>query len=217
MDLDTPHTSPSARPAAPWLEHPPETCALDRELAVRLRARDAAALAEIYDEYGPPMYALALRIVGDPTSAEDVTHDVFIKLWRSPGHYQPERGPLRHWLLRVTHNRAIDHVRRQHPGLVQPLSAEREDVTPARGPRVADDPTDQVLMADAATRMHKAIAQLPPAQRQAIELAFLDGKTHTEIAAELSEPLGTVKTRVRLGVRRLRGLLATMDRLPQAS
>jgi RNA polymerase sigma-70 factor (ECF subfamily) len=172
--------------------------------------REPEALAEVYDQYGRAVYALSLRILGDPAAAEDVTHDVFLKLWRRPEHYRVDRGSLRSWLLAVAHNRAIDVVRRGRTAM-QVLAFDRAGQEALRHDVVAaSDPVDlaeHAAQVEDASRVRRALAQIPPAQRQAIEMAFFEGKTHLEISAELGEPLGTAKTRIRLGMRKLRSLL----------
>jgi RNA polymerase sigma-70 factor (ECF subfamily) len=178
---------------------------LDRVLVDRLVARDPGALAEIYDQYGRAVFSLALRILSDPNAAEDVTHDVFLKLWRQPEQYRADRGTLRSWLMSVSHNRAIDVLRRRRVAAYRVTSEEQD------WDQISDDGKDDLgkfaARAEDAARVHWALAQIPAAQRQAIEMAFFEGKTHSEISAELGEPLGTAKTRIRLGIRKLRLLL----------
>lgn len=177
----------------------------DQALAERIGARDSAALDALYQRYARPVYSLAYRILRDSALAEDVTQEVFLKLWWHPETYQPQRGALGSWLLSVTHNRAIDLVRRRQlrESRLLPETREGED-------RAADgqlDPSDLAGLQEASAAIRRALAQIPAAQRQAIEMAFFEGKTHAEISAELSEPLGTAKTRIRLGMRKLRALL----------
>lgn len=175
----------------------------------RLLARDPGALAEIYDRHGRAVYALALRILCDPTGAEDVTHDVFLKLWWKPERYRAERGSLRAWLLSVAHNRAIDLWRHRQLG-PRRFVTDEPDSQPM-GADASVDLGEDAVRAEEVARVRWALAQIPRAQREVIELAFLEGKTHVEISAELGEPLGTAKTRIRLGMRKLRALLAGME------
>jgi RNA polymerase sigma-70 factor (ECF subfamily) len=177
----------------------------DRRVVDRLLGKDPSALAEIYDEYGRAVYSLSLRILGDSAGAEDVVHDVFLKLWRQPEQYRIERGTLRAWLLSVAHNRSIDVLRRRRNASARLTSEEQDWDHIARDG--ADDLGDQAALAEEAARVRWALAQIPGPQRQAIEMAFFEGKTHVEISAELGEPLGTAKTRIRLGMRKLRALL----------
>jgi RNA polymerase sigma-70 factor, ECF subfamily len=177
----------------------------DQELVARVAKGDSSALDELYQRHARPVYSLVLHIVRDPSTAEDVTQEVFLKLWRQSESYRPERGALSSWLLSVAHNRAIDVVRRRRLREEYRLP-ETQDV----GDLVADgvlDPGEAAGIADMAVIVRRALQQIPDAQRQAIEMAFFQGKTHVEISEELGEPLGTAKTRIRLGMRKLRTLL----------
>ncbi len=179
--------------------------AADQELVTRVTAGDQAALDELYRRHSRPVYSLALHILRDPATAEDVTQEVFLKLWRQSESYVPERGALGSWLLSVAHNRAIDVVRRRRLREEYRLPGSQEV-----GDVVADgsiDPGDAAGIAEMARTVRSALERIPPAQRQAIEMAFFQGKTHVEISDELGEPLGTAKTRIRLGMRKLRSLL----------
>lgn len=179
--------------------------ATDQALAERVSARDSSALDALYQRYGRPVYSLAFRILRDAALAEDVTQEVFLKFWGHPESYQPQRGSLGSWLLSVTHNRAIDLVRRRQLRESRLLPDIREGEE-----QIADgliDPGDLAGLQEVSAAIRRALTQIPAAQRQAIEMAFFDGKTHAEISAELGEPLGTAKTRIRLGMRKLRALL----------
>ena len=159
---------------------------------------DTDRFAAIYDEHSPAALGLARRMLADRGSAEDVVQDAFLSLWRSDG-YDAGRGALRTYLLTIVRNRAVDFLRRQHarPG-------ERDAVELAAHGE-APDRTDLVAEERAAARVIRAaLADLPAAQRQAIELAYFGGLTQSEVAARLGEPLGTVKSRMRIGLERLR-------------
>lgn len=177
----------------------------DREAVSRIRAGDASGLDQVYQRYARPVYSLALRILREPSAAEDLTQDVFLKLWRQPETYDPDRGALSAWLLSVAHNRAVDLIRRRRVRDEEPLSESYGAAEVQRDGVV--DPSELVGLQETATAVRRALAQIPNEQRRAIEMAFFQGKTHVEIAAELGEPLGTTKTRIRLGMRKLRGLL----------
>jgi RNA polymerase sigma-70 factor (ECF subfamily) len=179
--------------------------ATDRELILRVVAQDSPALDQLYHRYSRQVFSLTLRILSDAGAAEDVTQDVFLKLWRQPDSYNPDRGALGSWLLSVAHNRAIDVLRRRQLRDERPLpeTPDAEDLLPAN----TLDPGDMVGLEDLAFTVRRALARIPTAQRQAIEMAFFEGKTHVEISAELGEPLGTAKTRIRLGMKKLRALL----------
>ena len=177
----------------------------DQDLVARISEGESSALDELYHRHARSVYSLVLHIVRDPSTAEDVTQEVFLKLWRQSESYHPERGALSSWLLSVAHNRAIDVVRRRRLREEYRLP-ETQDV----GDFVADgviDPGDAAGLADMASIVRRALQQIPDAQRQAIEMAFFQGKTHVEISEELGEPLGTAKTRIRLGMRKLKSLL----------
>jgi RNA polymerase sigma-70 factor (ECF subfamily) len=177
----------------------------DQELVARVTTGDSSALDEIYLRHSRPVYSLVLHIVRDPGIAEDVTQEVFLKLWRQSESYNPARGALGSWLLSVAHNRAIDLMRRRRLREEYQLP-DTQDV----GDLVADrvmDPGDAAGIAELAATMRRVLLEIPDLQRQAIEMAFFQGKTHVEISEELGEPLGTAKTRIRLGMRKLRVLL----------
>jgi RNA polymerase sigma-70 factor (ECF subfamily) len=180
----------------------------DFTLVARLAAGDDDALAVLYDRYGTVVYSLALRIVRDPATAEEVTQEVFVRLWRAAARFDPARGRLATWLLRITHNLALNEIRRARN---RPTNAPGVD-SEAEGARLADpdlnvDPPLLAALGERAAAVRHALAQLPEAQRMAIELAFFDGLSQSEIAIRLGEALGTIKSRIRSGMQRLRELL----------
>lgn len=178
--------------------------AADEALVLRVMHRDTAALEELYTRYARPIYSLAYRILGDSLASEDVAQEVFLKLWRHPSSYNPLRGALGPWLLSVAHNQAVDALRRRHSHHEQALpDAQDIEVYPDGG----TDPSDLAALSEASVVVRRALEQIPREQRRAIEMAFFEGKTHVEISRELDEPLGTAKTRIRLGMRKLRALL----------
>jgi len=183
----------------------------DRELIERVVARDQAALGTLYDRFARPVYALALRIMGRRERAEEVVQEVFAKLWRKPASYNPERGSLINWILSVTHNQAIDLLQKERNyDTAIPLDLhDEEEGHPAQ--QVVDDSADPATLAwhsAQAAIIKQALQELPEAQRLVIELAYYVGLTQVEIAAKLGEPLGTVKTRTRLAMQKLRASLA---------
>ena len=177
----------------------------DEELMACLPRQDTQAFEALYDRYGTLVYSTALRVVGDAHLAEDVTQEVFLRVWRHPDRYVPQRGRFGPWLLSVARNEAIDQVRsrgrrRRHEFFIE--QPERE--------LSADDGHAPELMAELADERHRierALANLPVEQKRTLEMAYFGGYTQQEIAALLGEPLGTVKTRIRLGMRKLRALL----------
>ena len=179
----------------------------DEQFASRLVAGDRAALDRLYDRYTGVVYALVLRIVADRQVAEELLQEVFLRVWQRAGTYQEARGRFTPWLLGIAHNLAIDELRRRRR---QPREApEREDAErevaalPDPGPEVAEEAWARVRRA----QIDEALARLPREQRVAIELAYFGGYSQSEIAARLGEPLGTVKTRIRLGLRKLRDIV----------
>jgi RNA polymerase sigma-70 factor (ECF subfamily) len=184
---------------------PASTFTSDQELAARVTAGDHDALDELYRRHSRPVYSLVLHMMRDPSTAEDVTQEVFLKLWRQSESYRPERGALGSWLLSVAHNRAIDLMRRRRLREESRLPDAQEV-----GELIADntiDPGDAAGLAELAATVRRALLKIPESQRLAIEMAFFQGKTHVEISTELGEPLGTAKTRIRLGMRKLKALL----------
>jgi RNA polymerase sigma-70 factor (ECF subfamily) len=180
--------------------------AADERLVMQLSLRDARALEALYDRYGDFVYSVSLRVVGDAQLAEDIAQEVFLRLWRRPDLFNASRGRFLTWLLSIARNRAIDERRSRGrrfrhespPG----IGAEE---TLASAP--ADDRSDSVRHSDDKIIIERALRLLPPEQRLAIQLAYFGGYTQQEIAAGLKQPLGTVKTRIRLGLQKLRLML----------
>ena len=179
----------------------------DEELMRRLFHRDKLAFEALYDRYGDLVYSTALRVLRDAHLAQDISQEIFVRIWRKPESYVAERGRFLTWLISVTRNRAVDEVRsrgrRQRYETASPEEQERE--LPAGE---ANDPALNAQLAEQAHVVRAALAELPPEQRQVIELAYFGGLTQQEIADRLSQPLGTVKTRIRLGMQKLRAALA---------
>jgi RNA polymerase sigma-70 factor (ECF subfamily) len=175
----------------------------DLELLERIRAGDPAALDVLYGRYATAVYALVWRVLQNTEEAEDVALDVFWQIWRQAGRYDPSRGAPPAWIFTVARSRAIDRLRARH---------RREDRTVSfDDPGTNLDPLDEEAAPDQVasfrqTRdaVREAMRSLSPVQREAIELAFFKGLTHVEIARRLRQPLGTVKTRIRQGLIRLR-------------
>jgi RNA polymerase sigma-70 factor (ECF subfamily) len=181
----------------------------DEELMDRLCSRDLAAFGALYDRYGDLVYSVSLRVVADPHVAEDVTQDVFLRVWRRPEQFDLQRGKFVTWLLSVARNRSIDERRSQGRRLRRealPAAADEvEDVLPSNDER--DDPALATVLADERRAVRKALEVLPAEQKLAIQLAYFGGLTQQEIADRLSTPLGTVKTRIRLGMQKMRVVL----------
>lgn len=179
------------------------TTADDQAALERMARGDQAGLAEIYDRHGRLVYSLALRIVRDRGDAEDVTQDVFVQAWRQASRFDTTRGNVAAWLLTMARSRAIDLIRRRRvrpqPG-ADDMVMETKDASPA--------PDVQFEWVQRAEVIQEAMGALPLVQRLAIELAFFEGLTQAEIAEQLEVPLGTVKTRIRQGLLKLRDRLA---------
>jgi RNA polymerase sigma-70 factor (ECF subfamily) len=192
----------------------------DAALAEALSEGDDAALAEVFDRYHAAVHAVAYRVTLDRTHAEDVVQDVFVSLWKNPGAYRPERGSIGTWLMAAAHNKAVDLVRHE-----ESLRRRREQVAARaeqimREEEVGNPVEDMAAERWQAERVRQAVADLPEAQRHAIVLAYFGGFSQREVAALTEVPLGTVKTRILTGMRRLRdGLspLVTVDGIPGQS
>jgi RNA polymerase sigma-70 factor (ECF subfamily) len=178
----------------------------DEELMPLVGEKDSEAFEVFYDRHGGAAYSLAYRIVGDRSSAEDVTQEAFLSIWRSGARYDRARGSVRAWTLGIVRNRAIDALRRQAAGRAPKLTF---DDDAALEQRPSPDLTDeQALQRDEAQRLRGALSELPGEQSKVIELAYFGGFSHSEIAEMLSMPLGTVKGRMRLGIEKIRTQLA---------
>ena len=179
----------------------------DEELMRRLFHKDKRAFEAIFDRYGDLVYSTALRILRDAHLAQDVSQEIFVRLWRKPESYVAERGRFLTWLISVTRNRAVDEIRSRGRRLRHETASpeEQEREIPAGE---ANDPALNAQLAEQARTVRAALAELPPEQRQVIELAYFGGLTQQEISDRLDQPLGTVKTRIRLGMQKLRAALA---------
>jgi RNA polymerase sigma-70 factor (ECF subfamily) len=174
----------------------------DEALLALAAHEDEGALAELYDRYGRPAYGLALRIVRDPALAEDAVQEAFLTLWRTAKSFRSDRAKPSTWILTLVHRRAVDVVRREERRRAAPLETSEEPE--AYGP--ATD--EEIELTDRRRIVQEALRQLPDDQREALELAYYGGLTQSELAERLSVPLGTIKSRMFTGLRRLRDLLA---------
>ncbi len=178
----------------------------DEDLAERLFYHDLKAFETLYDRYVNLVYSIALRIVREPNEAQDLVQEIFTKLWRKPEGYTAQRAKFSTWLSSVARNRAIDEIRsrrrRNRYELRPPAGVEWDWPSPAR-----DDPALTAETRDQRQFVISMVMQLPADQRQAIEMAYFGGLTQQEIAERLGQPLGTVKTRIRLGMQKLRATL----------
>jgi RNA polymerase sigma-70 factor, ECF subfamily len=178
----------------------------DRELVRRMAAGDEAALGQLYDRYSTLVHSVALRVVGDADDAEEVVEASFWQAWRQASRYEETRGGISTWLVMIARSRAVDRLRalrrsREQAWEELPEPAETRD----------DGPTLDAAESDELRRMVAgAVATLPPEQRETVELAYFRGMSQTEIAEATGQPLGTVKTRARLALQKLRTALAVL-------
>jgi len=177
----------------------------DEVTLARMARGDPAGLASLYDRYARPVYSLAVRILGSQNDAEDIVQEVFSQAWLQAARYDARKGRVVAWLLTLTRSRAIDRLRATR---ARPTEAGESPIDVDQLVDGSLGPDAQAMSSDERTRVRLALAQLPVLQRTALELAYYEGLTHAEIAARLEEPLGTVKTRIRSGLIRLRELLA---------
>jgi RNA polymerase sigma-70 factor, ECF subfamily len=179
---------------------------LDAALVRRLLQRDVSAFEELYDRHSRIVFALVQRILQQASTSEEVVQDVFLQLWRNAAQYDSSRGPFVPWLLTLARNRALDQLR-----LKSERQRRREDQTEELPPVVTMPDFEGSLDEQRrAKRVRELMASLNPQQKRAIELAYFEGLSHSEIANALKEPLGTVKSWIRNGLLRLKeGLQAT--------
>jgi RNA polymerase sigma-70 factor, ECF subfamily len=171
----------------------------DAELVQLVAADDTDALRVLYERYGSIVFGMAQRVLGDRQLAEECTQDVFVALWRSAAKYEPGRAQVSTWLVGIAKYRAIDLVRRRAARPADPYAEIWQgDESP--------DSAELVAACDQAQRIAAAVAELPPPQREALQLAYFEGLSHSEIAERLAVPLGTIKGRIRLALDRLREL-----------
>ena len=156
-------------------------------------------MAQLYARYSPVVYAVALRVLGDTAAAEDVLQEVFLQLWRKPAAFDAARGNLGAWLAVITRNRAIDALRKRKP------ETDIEDVIVS----VAPDLAGEADRARVSMQIREVLGAMPALQRTALEMAYFEGMSHSEIADKTGEPLGTIKTRIRAGLMTLRKAFGT--------
>lgn len=176
----------------------------DAALVARLQEGSEAALAEVYSRHSGPVHGLARRILRDETLAEEITQEVFLRLWNDPEKFDATRGSLRSFLLAHTHGRSVDLIRSES------ARRTREENEARMAPEVAaSNVEDEVLQITLAGEVKEALASLTDGERKAIELAYFGGHTYREVAEVLGEPEGTVKSRIRSGLKRLKVALSS--------
>jgi RNA polymerase sigma-70 factor, ECF subfamily len=191
---------PDVGSRARFSEHDP-LAADDPRLAAAVVARDERALAELYRRHGGTCLALARRVLSDRVLGEEVVQEVFVRMWRAPERYDAARGSMRSFLLAQVHGRSVDLLRAEN------ARRAREQRDSLRTPRVDDDLEREVVDLAEAEAVRRALATLSDGERAAIELAYFGGSTYKEVAVLLEQPEGTVKSRIRSGLLRLRAAL----------
>jgi RNA polymerase sigma-70 factor (ECF subfamily) len=185
------------------MKSPAEYANYEDEQLIRLIAQSQeAALAQLYDRYHRLVFSLALAIVNDRATAEEITLDVFMRVWQKAGTYRTDRAKVSTWLTHIARHHAIDILRRRAARLDQ--FAVRWDDATSSPPSSQQSPQESAEVSLSRERIHAALADLPADQKQALKLAYFGGYTHQQIAAILRQPLGTIKTRIRLAMQKLR-------------
>ena len=182
--------------------------ARDRELVRRVAAGDEDAFRQLFRRYGPLAKGLAARLVRQAFMAEEIVQEAFLALWRNPGAYEEDRGSVRAWLMSTVHHRAVDAVRREEAQRRRSQESQAEETVQED---VGATVVEEASQVEARQRVRAALAEIPAEQRQILELMYFEGKSQSRIAEELDLPLGTVKSRTLLGMRRLRGMLVEQD------
>lgn len=182
------------------MEHP-----VDENLLQQIALGDENAFAMLYDRYGRSAYSLAFRILKDVQAAEDVVQDVFLNVWRLASSFDTRRGNARSWLLAMVHHRSIDSIRRRRDKTRTDMPMEFKQ------PGTETGVWEEVIGILNRQAIEKALKQIPVEQRKVIELAYFSGYTHREIADNIQLPLGTVKSRIRMGMEKLRDLLKNQE------
>ena len=177
-------------------------------LLVEIAAGSSAAFETFYDRYSAAVYGVLLKIAGDAEDANDLLQETFVQAWKSASRFDRSRGSEIAWLITIARSRALDRLRSRRSRSDRESSAGKEILAGAS----AVDVSGEVELREARRLILTAMEELPPEQRQVLELAYFEGKSHSEIASELGQPLGSVKTRIQLGMRKLRGRLAPMFR-----
>ena len=175
----------------------------DRELIEALARGEPAALGRLYDRHASLLFALCLRVLRNAADAEEVLGDVFHELWSRPERFDPSRGSLEAYLVTLARSRAVDRLRSR-------ASRELREQASTDSPQAADSPLDDAVLGERRMLVQRALTELTAEQREAIELAFYSGMSHAEISNELREPLGTIKSRIRSGLIRMRDSLRTL-------
>lgn len=187
----------------------------DEKLISLIIQMQEEALAQLYERYNRVVFSLALAIVGDQATAEEITLDVFVRVWQKAGTYRADQAKVSTWLSHIARNHAID-VLRHRTARLDHQALHWEDIH-SSGRSLQEDPQESVELALRRKRVHAALARLPADQREAMLLAYFGGYTQRQIAEALDQPLGTIKTRLRLAMQKLRGFLQDEQELQDTS
>jgi len=179
----------------------------DQALMERLTYQDLTAFRTLYNRYSSLVYSASLRVLRDASLAEDMVQEIFLRIWRKPESYVATRGKFATWLTSVTRNRAVDAIRSRNRRYRHETASPEEQEWDVPGDQ-RDDPALTAEMSDQRRMILKALSGLPAEQRKVIELAYFGGLTQQEISEKLDQPLGTVKTRIRLGMQKLKVALS---------
>jgi RNA polymerase sigma-70 factor (ECF subfamily) len=179
-------------------DHPGDATDPLANLLSRAGRGDQAAFAQLYDALAPLLHGIVIKVLRDPAQSEEVTQEAFVELWRLAPRYDATRGSVRSWATMLAHRRAIDRVRSEQ------AARDRNEGDAQKRPVQAPDVADQVVGSIEATRVRRALERLTEMQRQAVELAYFGGNTYRQVAVLLNVPEGTIKTRIRDGMIRLR-------------
>ncbi len=177
----------------------------DHQLLARVSAQEPNALDALYSRYASAVYSLAMFMLKDTGLAEEATQDIFLNIWLKSGSFKPDRGQPKTWIMSVAHHRIIDLIRSRRRTTAITVATDSEDLERIPAANLPID--EQVERKLERERIQKSLATLPDAQREVIRMAYFDGYSQSEIAALLNQPLGTVKTRVRLAMQKLRLVL----------
>jgi RNA polymerase sigma-70 factor (ECF subfamily) len=188
-------------------EEPENRGSIDAELIARMAKGDRGAFAQLYDRFSRPLYSTAVRVLNDAKEAEDVVQEVFLALWEKASAFEAERGTAFSWAVTLTRNRSIDRIRMRKRRSELLAASAPEDLGYLSSAETADS-ADDLSLKEKSRAVRAAVAALPTEQQKALELAFFSGLTQQEIAAKLSEPLGTIKARIRRGLLKLRETLS---------
>jgi RNA polymerase sigma-70 factor (ECF subfamily) len=184
---------------------------VDQEMIARIGRRDQSAFSALYDRLSGPLYSLTVKMLGDPAEAQDALQEVFLQIWSRARTYDPDKSSVFSWAVLLTRSRAIDRLRARDRRLRVVIGSTADEAEPAEATNAStlETAADTLDKNDEAAHVRSLLSNLPSEQRQAIDLSFFGHLTHHEIAAQLGQPLGTVKARIRRGLLKLREQLRT--------